>query len=148
MAHFHEWIGSTGILFLKKDSPMIPTVFTSHATILGRHLCAGNKDFYNQIKDVDIDYEAGNRGIYFKYCIERAIAHFADVFTCVSHITAFESECLLKRKPDGVLPNGLKVLLPIELQKFQHVHETNKCKILDFVRGHFYGYLLLLHQAP
>ena len=58
----------------------------------------------------DVDHEAGKRGIYHRYCIERSATHCADVFTTVSHITAYEAEHLLKRKPDGVLPNGLNVV--------------------------------------
>jgi glycogen(starch) synthase len=46
-----------------------------------------------------VDHEAGKRGIYHRYCVERASTHCADVFTTVSHITAYESEHLLKRKP-------------------------------------------------
>ena len=85
------------------------TIFTTHATLLGRYLCVGNVDFYNSIRHIDIDAEAGKRGIYHRYCLERAI-HCADVFTTVSHITAYEAEHLLCRKPDGVLPNGLNVV--------------------------------------
>lgn len=143
-AHFHEWLGSAAILYLKGSNQTIPTIFTTHATILGRHLCAGDVDFYNSLRDVDVDYEAGRRGIYTKYCIERAIAHNCDVFTSVSHITAFEAECLLKRKPDGVLPNGLKISRSSNIQDFQNLHEVYKKKILQFVTGHFSGYSLYL----
>ena len=59
---------------------------------------------------IDVDYEAGKRGIYNRYCLERASCHSADVFTTVSHITAYEAEHLLKRRADGVLPNGLNVV--------------------------------------
>ena len=47
----------------------------------------------------DIDKEAGDRGIYHRYCIERAAVHCAHVFTTVSEITGYEAEHLLKRKP-------------------------------------------------
>jgi glycogen synthase len=75
-----------------------------------------------------------------RYCIERSAAHCADVFTTVSHITAYESEYLLKRKPDGVLPNGLNVVKFQAMHEFQNLHALSKAKINDFVRGHFYGY--------
>jgi len=88
----------------------------------------------------DVDAEAGKRGIYHRYCIERAAAHSADVFTTVSHITAYESEHLLKRKPDGVLPNGLNVKKFSATHEFQNLHQQAKQKINDFVRGHFYGH--------
>jgi glycogen(starch) synthase len=77
----------------------LTTIFTTHATLLGRYLCAGSVDFYNNLRTFDVDQEAGKRGIYHRYCIERGAAHCADVFTTVSHITAYESEHLLKRKP-------------------------------------------------
>lgn len=84
---------------MKRSNTDIATVFTTHATILGRYLCAGSDDFYNNLERFNVDYEAGSRGIYHRYCIERAAAHCADVFTTVSHITAYEAESLLKRKP-------------------------------------------------
>jgi glycogen(starch) synthase len=67
--------------------------------LLGRYLAAGSVDLYNSLRTFDVDHEAGRRGIYHRYCIERAASHCADVFTTVSHITAYESEHLLKRKP-------------------------------------------------
>lgn len=62
------------------------------------------------------------------------------MFTTVSHITAYESEHLLKRKPDGVLPNGLNVVKFQAMHEFQNLHAISKAKINDFVRGHFYGH--------
>ena len=118
----------------------LTTIFTTHATLLGRYLCAGSVDFYNNLQYIDVDSEAGKRGIYHRYCVERAAAHSADVFTTVSHITAFESEHLLKRKPDGVLPNGLNVKKFSAVHEFQNLHSQAKEKINDFVRGHFYGH--------
>ena len=118
----------------------VTTIFTTHATLLGRYLCAGSVDFYNNLQYFDVDSEAGKRGIYHRYCIERAATHSCDVFTTVSHITAYESEHLLKRKPDGVLPNGLNVKKFSAMHEFQNLHQQAKEKINDFVRGHFYGH--------
>ena len=125
----------------KKRKIDITTIFTTHATLLGRYLCAGAVDFYNNLQYFDVDAEAGKRGIYHRYCIERAATHAADVFTTVSHITAYESEHLLKRKPDGVVPNGLNVKKFSAVHEFQNLHQQNKEKIHDFVRGHFYGHI-------
>jgi glycogen synthase len=118
----------------------IATVFTTHATLLGRYLCAGAEDFYNRLPTFDVDYEAGHRGIYHRYCLERAAAHCAHVFTTVSHITADESEHLLKRRPDVILPNGLNVVKFSALHEFQNLHAKYKERINTFVRGHFYGH--------
>ncbi|EIE88401.1 hypothetical protein RO3G_13112 [Rhizopus delemar RA 99-880] len=114
ICHFHEWLAGVAVPLIKK-----------------RHL---------DVSNFDVDEEAGKRGIYHRYCIERGAAHCADVFTTVSHITAYESEHLLKRKPDGVLPNGLNVVKFSAMHEFQNLHSLNKEKIHDFVRGHFYGH--------
>ncbi len=139
ITHYHEWLASAGLVLLKKRNLPVGTIFTTHATLLGRYLCAGNVDFYNSIRNIDIDAEAGKRGIYHRYCLERAAAHCADVFTTVSHITAYEAEHLLCRKPDGVLPNGLNVVKFSAMHEFQNLHAASKKKINSFVQGHFYG---------
>ncbi|KAG1794253.1 glycogen synthase [Suillus plorans] len=140
VAHFHEWQAGLAIPLARKRHIDVTTVFTTHATLLGRYLCAGSVDFYNNLSYFDVDHEAGKRGIYHRYCIERAAAHCADVFTTVSGITAWESEHLLKRKPDGVLPNGLNVVKFQAMHEFQNLHATSKEKINEFIRGHFYGH--------
>ncbi|KAI6108673.1 glycosyltransferase family 3 protein [Pisolithus croceorrhizus] len=140
VAHFHEWQAGVAIPICRKRHIDITTIFTTHATLLGRYLCAGNVDFYNNLQYFDVDHEAGKRGIYHRYCIERAAAHCSDVFTTVSHITAYEAEYLLKRKPDGILPNGLNVVKFQAMHEFQNMHATAKTKIHEFVRGHFYGH--------
>lgn len=103
-------MASVALLLLKHRKIEVATIFTTHATLLGRYLCAGSVDFYNSLHLFDVDYEAGKRQIYHRYCLERGATHCADVFTTVSHITAYEAENLLKRKADGVLPNGLNVV--------------------------------------
>jgi len=140
IAHFHEWLAGVALVLIRKRNLDIATIFTTHATLLGRYLCAGDVDFYNNLKYFDVDSESGKRQIYHRYCIERGAAHCADVFTTVSHITAYESEWLLKRKPDGVLPNGLNVVKFSAIHEFQNLHARNKEKINEFVRGHFYGH--------
>ncbi|SPC61101.1 probable glycogen synthase [Ustilago sp. UG-2017b] len=140
IAHFHEWQAGLAIPLCRKRHIDVTTIFTTHATLLGRYLCAGSVDFYNNLKYFDVDHEAGKRGIYHRYCVERAAAHCADVFTTVSHITAYESEHLLKRKPDGVLPNGLNVVKFSAMHEFQNLHAVSKAKINEFVKGHFYGH--------
>ncbi|KAL9087251.1 MAG: hypothetical protein Q9165_006745 [Trypethelium subeluteriae] len=140
VAQFHEWLAGVALPLCRKRRIDVTTIFTTHATLLGRYLCAGSVDFYNNLQYFDVDAEAGKRGIYHRYCIERGAAHSADVFTTVSHITAYESEHLLKRKPDGVLPNGLNVKKFSATHEFQNLHQQSKQRIADFVRGHFYGH--------
>lgn len=140
IAQFHEWLAGVALPLCRKRRIDVTTIFTTHATLLGRYLCAGSTDFYNNLANFDVDAEAGKRGIYHRYCIERAATHAADVFTTVSHITAYEAEHLLKRKPDGVLPNGLNVVKFQAVHEFQNLHATKKAKINEFIKGHFYGH--------
>lgn len=139
--HAHEWLAGVALTLCRQRKIDVSTIFTTHATLLGRYLCAGSVDFYNNLDKFDVDYEAGKRGIYHRYCIERSAAHSADVFTTVSHITAYESEHLLKRKPDGVLPNGLNVVKFQAFHEFQNLHAEKKEMINEFIRGHFHGQL-------
>lgn len=140
-AHFHEWQAGVGLIALRTRHVEIATVFTTHATLLGRYLCAGNTDFYNNLSKFAVDDEAGKRQIYHRYCIERAATHLSHVFTTVSEITGFEAEHLLKRKPDIITPNGLNVKKFSAIHEFQNLHAMAKEKINEFVRGHFYGHM-------
>jgi glycogen(starch) synthase len=141
VAHFHEWLAGIGLILLRLWGVKVATVFTTHATLLGRYLCAGNIDFYNNLENFNIDEEAGKRQIYHRYCMERAATHLAHTFTTVSEITGLEAEHLLKRKPDVITPNGLNVKKFSALHEFQNLHAIYKEKINEFVRGHFYGHL-------
>lgn len=141
IAHFHEWQAGTGLVLSRSRKIPLATVFTTHATLLGRYLCAGNADFYNNLDKFNIDQEAGERQIYHRYCLERAAVHCAHVFTTVSQITAVEANHMLHRQPDVVTPNGLNVRKFSAMHEFQNLHSMNKAKIQEFVRGHFYGHL-------
>lgn len=140
-AHFHEWLAGVGLITLRMRNVDVATVFTTHATLLGRFLCAGAVDFYNNLDKFNIDEEAGRRGIYHRYCMERCAAHLSHTFTTVSEITGIEAEHLLKRKPDIITPNGLNVKKFSALHEFQNLHALSKEKINDFIRGHFYGHM-------
>uniref|UniRef100_A0A8D2LBT0 Glycogen [starch] synthase n=1 Tax=Varanus komodoensis TaxID=61221 RepID=A0A8D2LBT0_VARKO len=141
IAHFHEWQAGPGLILSRYQKIPIATIFTTHATLLGRYLCAASIDFYNHLDQFDIDKEAGERQIYHRYCMERASVHCAHVFTTVSHITAIEAEHMLKRAADVVTPNGLNIKKFSAMHEFQNLHATCKSRIQEFVRGHFYGHL-------
>lgn len=140
VAHFHEWQAGIGLIVLRTRHINVALVFTTHATLLGRYLCAGSTDFYNNLDKFSVDTEAGKRQIYHRYCMERAASHLSHVFTTVSDITGYEAEHLLKRKPDVITPNGLNVKKFSAIHEFQNLHAVSKEKIHEFVRGHFYGH--------
>ncbi|TNN45333.1 Glycogen [starch] synthase, liver [Liparis tanakae] len=141
IGHFHEWQAGLGIILSRARKIPMATIFTTHATLLGRYLCAGNADFYNNLDKFDVDKEAGERQIYHRCCLERSAAHCAHVFTAVSQITAVEARHLLHRTPDVVTPNGLNVKKFSATHEFQNLHSTSKARLQEFVRGHFYGHL-------
>uniref|UniRef100_A0A2P2I2F4 Glycogen [starch] synthase n=1 Tax=Hirondellea gigas TaxID=1518452 RepID=A0A2P2I2F4_9CRUS len=141
IGHFHEWLSGIGLILARVRNLDIATVFTTHATLLGRFLCAGAVDFYNNLDKFNIDEEAGKRGIYHRYCMERAATHLCHTFTTVSDITGVEATHLLKRTPDVITPNGLNVKKFAALHEFQNLHALAKEKINDFVRGHFHGHM-------
>ncbi len=138
LAHFHEWMGGLAILRAKFLNLPVATVFTTHATLLGRYLCTDNPDFYSKLPWINPDHAAGHYNIYARYCIERGAAHCADVFTTVSDITGFEAEKLICRRPDVITPNGLNIQKFAALHEFQNLHKQYKEVIHQFVAGHFF----------
>ena len=98
VAHFHEWMSGVAAIMLRMWKVDVAIVFTTHATLLGRHLCAGALDFYNYLQHYNVDVEAGKRKIYHRYCLERAAAQLAHVFTTVSDITAEEAQFFFYKK--------------------------------------------------
>ncbi len=139
VAHFHEWMASAAVPVVRKMRLPVAVVFTTHATLLGRYLCATWPDFYERLPWINPDHEAGIRQIHHRYAIERAAAQGAHVFTTVSDVTSREAEHLLKRKADLVTPNGLDVERFAALHEFQNLHAHYKERIHRFVRGHFFG---------
>ena len=67
ICHCHEWLAGVALPLCRKRKIDVTTIFTTHATLLGRYLCAGLTDFYNNLKNFDVDAEAGKRGIYHRY---------------------------------------------------------------------------------
>ena len=57
MAHFHEWLAGLGLVLARHRQLSVATIFTTHATLLGRYLCAGNVDFYNNLAEVQTCYK-------------------------------------------------------------------------------------------
>lgn len=133
-------MSSLGLIFMSK-SPGSLTIFTTHATLLGRFLCSGNVDLYREISNVDPDNEAQRRGIYIQHKIEKICASCSKVFTTVSNLTAYESEKFLNRIPDGILPNGINISNSLSIHDVVLRHFKNKKKIDNFVKSHFLEYL-------
>jgi glycogen(starch) synthase len=138
IVHFHEWMAATCLPDLKKEKVKISTVFTTHATMLGRYLAGNVPNFYDVIDHFDWLKEAKHYGIEAQACFERAAAQKADVLTTVSDITAKECQYFLGRIPELILPNGLNIQRFAALHEHQNLHSKYKKSISDFVMGHFF----------
>ncbi|MBL7848409.1 MAG: glycosyltransferase [Cyclobacteriaceae bacterium] len=138
IAHFHEWMAGLPILDIRKEKMPVKTVFTTHATQLGRHLAINSPLFYAHLPFFNRELEARNFGVVTEEVIEFKCAQHCDVFTTVSEVTARECRHLLKRKPDVIVPNGLNVERFEALHEFQNLHSQYKKEIHEFVMGHFF----------
>jgi glycogen(starch) synthase len=137
-AHFHEWQGAAALPILKVRKANFPTVFTTHATLVGRAVSSASGELYEHLRQIDGDAVAREHGFLHRHQIEKAAARSADVFTTVSGITGIESEQFLGRKPDFLLPNGLNVERFAAPYQFQNLHRRSKERIHEFVMGHFF----------
>ncbi len=134
----HEWMSAAAILYLKTAAPEIGTVFTTHATMLGRSLAGRKADpnFYRSLASVDVEAAAKELQVSSKHSMETVAAHEADVFTTVSEITAIECAHLLKRKPDVILPNGFGAR-PVPLEQRARAREE-LFKLAELTTGDAY----------
>lgn len=108
VAHFDEWTTGMGLLYTKTRLPRVATVFTTHATSIGRSICGNGKPLYDRLHNYDGDQMARELNMESKHSLEKAAAINADCFTTVSDITADECEQLLGRRPDVVTYNGFE----------------------------------------
>ncbi|MDR2763974.1 MAG: glycosyltransferase [Tannerella sp.] len=108
VAHFDEWMLGMGLLYLRKHLPAVATVFTTHATTVGRSIAGNGKPLYGYMKGYYGDQMARELHVEAKHALEKQAAHQADSFTTVSDITALECARLLDKAPDMVTPNGFE----------------------------------------
>lgn len=138
LAHFHEWLGGLAIASVRREKLPIATVFTTHATLLGRYIASNDEHFYGRLWQIDQAAEAKKYLVEAQHSIERACAHGCHVLSTVSSITAEECESLLGRKPDAVLPNGINLERYEAPHELQALHATFKERIHRFTMGHFF----------
>lgn len=139
IAHFHEWMAASGLPGLRRDQVDVKTIFTTHATLLGRYLAMNDPQFYDHLSFMDWQKEARHFNIESNVMLERAAAHGAHIFSTVSEVTAAECRQLLGRNPDVLLPNGINNQRFEALHEFQNLHLENKNKIHSFTMTHFFS---------
>ncbi len=108
VAQFHEWMTGTGVLYLKEYVPQVGTLFTTHATVLGRTIAGNNLPLYAEMENYHPDSVANRFNIRSKYSLEKTSARESDCFTTVSKITSRECAHFLKREVDVITTNGFE----------------------------------------
>lgn len=106
IAHFHEWTMGMGLLYIKNKLPNIGTVFTTHATSIGRSIAGNGKALYAFFEGYKGDIMADELNMQAKHSLEKQTAFYADCFTTVSNITSRECTQFLEKSPDVITPNG------------------------------------------
>ena len=104
--HANEWMCGLGALYVNNRLPQIGTIFTTHATSIGRSIAGNQKPLYDYLFAYNGDQMAQELNMQSKHSIEKQTAHHVDCFTTVSDITAHECLELLDKPVDVVLPNG------------------------------------------
>ena len=108
VAQFHEWQTGAGLLYLRWENVPVATVFTTHATMIGRSICGNNYALYDNLLNFNGNDMARRLNVISRHSLESKSAANADVFTTVSDITARECRQLLEREVDVVTPNGFE----------------------------------------
>ena len=107
-AHANEWQTAFSIFYLRDHCPKIATLFTTHATGIGRSIAGNGKPLYDCFEGFHGDQMAQELNMVSKHSAEKQAAHWADCFTTVSSITARECKQLLDKEVDIETPNGFE----------------------------------------
>ena len=130
VAHFDEWTTGMGLLYVKSRLPQVATVFTTHATSIGRSICGNGKPLYDYMAGYNGDQMAQELNMESKHSLEKCAAHEADVFTTVSDVTARECEQLLERRP-VVTPNAFEQNYVPKGAKYTSARRAARKRLLD-----------------
>lgn len=139
--HGNEWMAGLGLLYINHVLPQIATIFTTHATSIGRSIAGNNKPLYEYLWAYNGDQMAGELNMQSKHSIEKQTALYVDCFTTVSDITAVESKELLDKAVDVVLPNGFDddfVPIGVEYDKKRVNARKRLLKIANALTGSEY----------
>jgi len=129
--HANEWMCGLGALYLNNRQPKIATIFTTHATSIGRSIAGNQKPLYDYLFAYNGDQMAGELNMQSKHSIEKQTAWNVDCFTTVSDITAKECVELLDKPVDVVLPNGFDDSFVPKGAQFTRKRKQARQRLLD-----------------
>ena len=133
--HANEWMTGLGALYINDRLPQVATIFTTHATSIGRSIAGNNKPLYEYLEAYNGDQMAAELNMQSKQSIEKQTAAHVDCFTTVSEITARECAELLDKPVDVVLPNGFEDDFVPQGKEFDHKREAARKRLLDITRA-------------
>lgn len=134
VAHFDEWMTGMGLLYVKAQLPSVGTVFTTHATSIGRSICGNGKPLYDYLAGYNGDQMACELNMQSKHSLEKTAAQQADSFTTVSEVTAREALQLLERQP-LVTPNAFEQRFVPKGDQFNKAREEARACLLQVARS-------------
>lgn len=129
--HGNEWMTGLGLLYIQHNLPQIGTIFTTHATSIGRSIAGNNKPLYDYLFAYNGDQMAEELNVQSKHSIEKQTAKYVDCFTTVSDITANECKELLDKPVDFVLPNGFENNFVPAPSSFSRKRKAARKRLLD-----------------
>ncbi len=130
--HANEWMTGLGLLYVNNKLPHVGTIFTTHATSIGRSIAGNMKPLYDYLFAYNGDQMAGELNMQSKHSIEKQTAFYCDCFTTVSEITARECVELLDKPVDVVLPNGFEDgFVPANASTFTRKRKAARKRLLD-----------------
>lgn len=127
----HEWMTGLGALYIRKNMPQIATIFTTHATSIGRSIAGNNKPLYAYLNNYNGNQMAQELNMEAKHSIERQTAHNVDCFTTVSDVTGLECEELLDKRCDAILMNGFEADFVPKAAAFTKKRKAARAKLLE-----------------
>ena len=133
--HANEWMCGLGALYINNHLPQIGTIFTTHATSIGRSIAGNQKPLYDYLFAYNGDQMADELNMQSKHSIEKQTAHHVDCFTTVSDITARECVELMDKPVDVVLPNGFDDSFVPSAAKFARKRKAARRKMLDIANA-------------
>ena len=132
VAQFHEWQTGAGLLYVKRCKIPVATVFTTHATVVGRCLAGNNLPLYDGMDSFDGDEKARQFNVVARHSLEKTSARNADIFTTVSDITARECRQFLGRPVDIVTPNGFEnSFTPASDEEYKRTHDRARKRLVE-----------------
>ena len=129
--HGNEWMTGLGLLYINHKLPKIATIFTTHATSIGRSIAGNNKPLYDYLFAYNGDQMAEELNMQSKHSIEKQTAWNVDCFTTVSDITANECKELMDKPVDFVLPNGFDNSFVPKTVAFNKKRKEARKRLLD-----------------